>query len=376
ALRRLLDDIPAEHPLTAVIHTAGVLGDGTVLTLTADRIDAVARAKSDAAWNLHRTTAELGLPLTAFVLFSSAAATFGTAGQAGYAAANAYLDALAHLRRAEGLPGVSVAWGLWAGADGMAGTLEDTDRARLARAGLAPLAPAEGLAAFDAALGAGRAAVLAARLAMPQLQAQAAAGTLSAFLSGLVRTPAGRPPAGGPADLAELRRRLAGRPEHEQHKLLLEFVRGQVADVLGHRSPERIDADRGFLDMGFDSLTSIELRNRLTAATGLRLPSTLVFNYPAPAALAEFLQTRLDPRQAAGPDPVFMAMDGLESVLGAVTPDMRTRIVTRMQNFLLRLGENQEAAADGAGGPAVAKDIESATDDEVFDFIDKELGIS
>ncbi|WP_255955357.1 type I polyketide synthase [Streptomyces odontomachi] len=376
ALRTLLASVPADRPVTGVVHSAGVLGDATVLKLTADQIDTVARAKSDAAWTLHRLAEELRLPLGAFVLFSSAAATFGTAGQAGYAAANAFLDALAAHRRAAGLPGLALAWGLWGQDGGMAGSLEDTDRVRLARAGLAPLAATEGLTAFDAALETGRAAVVAARLDMPQLQTQAESGSLPGVLHGLVRTPVGRAPLAAGDDVEDLRRKLVGRPEAEQHRMLLEFVRGQVAHVLGHRSPERIEADRGFLEMGFDSLTSIELRNRLTATTGLRLPSTLIFNYPAPAALAGFLQENLHPQAPAPADPVSMAMDGLESVLGAVTPDMRSKIINRMQTVLLKLGDNQPQTGGQSAAESVSATFESATDDEVFDFIDKELGIS
>ena len=372
ALAALLAAIPAEHPLTAVIHTAGVLDDATLHTLTPDHLDTALRPKADAAWNLHHLTQHHNL--TAFVLFSSVAGTLGTGGQANYAAANAFLDALAVHRRAHGLPATSLAWGLWEQDGGMAAGLGGADRSRLGRAGLVQLTVSEGLAAFDAALGADRAVVVAARLDMAQIRTQAEQGTLPALLRGLVRGPQRPADAEGAARAPELRRQLAGRPEPEQRGLLLEFVRHQVASILGHRSPERVEAERGFLDMGFDSLTAVELRNRLAAVTGLRLPSTLIFNYPAPTALADFLRTELDPQTSVTDDPLALVMNRVESLLEAADPERRTTMVARMQNFLLRLGE----VLDAAGGAAsdTATKFESATDDDVFAFIDNELGIS
>ncbi|MGC9543275.1 SDR family NAD(P)-dependent oxidoreductase [Streptomyces sp. UG1] len=372
ALAALLTAIPDNHPLTAVIHTAGVLDDATLHTLTPEQLDTVLRPKADAAWNLHHLTHDHDL--TAFVLYSSVAGTLGTGGQANYAAANTFLDALAVHRRAHGLPATSLAWGLWEQDGGMAAGLGGPDRSRLGRAGLVPLTVSEGLAAFDAALGADRAVVVAARLDRAQIRAQGEHGTLPALLRGLVREPQRPADAKGATGVPELRRQLAGRPESEQRGLLLEFVRHQVASILGHRSPERVEAERGFLDMGFDSLTAVELRNRLAAVTGLRLPSTLIFNYPAPTVLADFLRTKLDPQTSVTDDPLALVMNRIESLLEAADPQRRTTMVARMQNFLLRLGEVLDAA--GGAGSETATKFESATDDDVFAFIDNELGIS
>ncbi|MEU1800712.1 type I polyketide synthase [Streptomyces sp. NPDC019937] len=308
ALAATLATVPAEHPLTAVVHTAGVLDDGVIGSLTPERVAHVLRPKVDAAWNLHELTRELDL--TAFVLFSSASGVFGTPGQGNYAAANAFLDALAIRRRAEGLPAVALAWGPWAGA-GMAGGLDEADVARMRRAGLPPLTPEEGLALLDAALAGGEATTAPMRVDAVALRAQAAAGTLAPVLRGLVRVPVRRAvdtAAGGAAGLAE---RLAGLSAAEQDRLLLDLVRTQVAAVLGHAGPQAVDEGRAFKDLGFDSLTAVELRNLLREATGLRLPPTLVFDYPTSAALVGHLRDEIigDRAEATVPDQVTTAAD-------------------------------------------------------------------
>ncbi|MFH8367650.1 type I polyketide synthase [Streptomyces sp. NPDC018031] len=292
ALAALIAAIPAAHPLTGVVHAAGVLDDGVVESLTPDRVDTVLRPKTDAAINLHQLTA--GLPLTAFVLFSSAAGTFGGSGQANYAAANAYLDALAAHRRAAGLPATSLGWGFWAERSGMTGHLDDEDVRRMRQGGITALTSDEGLALFDAAGTAGQATLLPVRLDIPALRARALSGGVPALLRGLVRVPGRRAAdaADGGAGGSQLDRRLAGLPEAGQQELLLDLVRTHVAEVLGHTGTETVEATRAFKELGFDSLTAVELRNRLNAATGLRLPATLVFDYPTPSALA--LQLRRD----------------------------------------------------------------------------------
>ncbi|MEY9969375.1 acyl transferase domain-containing protein/acyl carrier protein, partial [Streptacidiphilus sp. MAP12-16] len=288
ALAALLDAVPAEHPLTAVVHTAGVLDDGVISSLTPERIDGVLRPKVDAAWHLHELTRDLDL--SAFVLFSSAAGLFGAAGQGNYAAANGFLDALAQHRRAQGLTATSLAWGLWAG--GMAGTLDHADVQRMTRGGVAPLTPELGLALFDAATAQDTAVLVPIRLDLAGLRAQARAGLLPGLLRGLVRTPARRAAdAGASAAGSSLLQRLLGLTEADQQRELLELVRSQVALVLGHAGPHAVDPGKAFRETGFDSLTSVELRNRLNAATGVRLPATLVFDYPTPTALAGYLLT-------------------------------------------------------------------------------------
>ncbi len=282
-LEVLLGSIPQEHPLAGVVHTAGVLDDGVVGRLTAERLDGVLAPKADAAWYLHQLTESLDLSL--FVLFSSAAGTLGNPGQGGYAAANVFLDGLAAYRRARGLAGVSMAWGLWEQAGGLSGGLGEADRARLKRVGMGALSSREGLRLFDAALDGGEALLLPLPLDLAVLRAQARAGVLPAIFAGLVRVPTRRAgDAGG-----SLARRLAGLPEAEREGVVLELVRGEVAAVLGYASAEAIDAQRAFKDLGFDSLAAVELRNRLNASTGLRLPATLVFDYPTAAALTSYI---------------------------------------------------------------------------------------
>ncbi|WP_329061791.1 type I polyketide synthase [Streptomyces sp. NBC_01429] len=285
ALAAVLAAIPAERPLTAVVHAAGVLADGVLSSLTPERLDTVLRPKVDAAANLHELTA--GLDLRAFVLFSSASGTLGSPGQANYAAANAYLDALAGHRRDLGLPAVSMAWGLWAHASGMTGTLDDTDRSRISRGGVAALETDEGLALFDAALRSPDPAVLPMKLEPAGLRAQGEG--LAPLFRGLVpvrRQSTAGAPAGG-AD--SLRRRLAALPETEREPVLVDLVRGHVATILGHRSLETVGRSTAFRELGFDSLAAVELRNGLTTATDLRLPATLVFDHPTPVELARYL---------------------------------------------------------------------------------------
>ncbi|HEX2312789.1 MAG TPA: SDR family NAD(P)-dependent oxidoreductase, partial [Thermomonospora sp.] len=286
ALAALISGI--ERPLTAVIHAAGVLDDGVLTSLTPERLDTVLRPKVDAAWNLHELAGDVG----AFVLFSSVSALIGNPGQANYAAANAFLDALARHRHAQGRPATSIAWGPWAEVGGMAGRLADADMARFGRQGFAPVNPEQALALLDVTLGLSRPTVVAARLDQAALRAQAEGGALPPLFRGLVRAPARRAAtaAGGGSSLA---RRLASLPESEQLAEVLAVVRTTTANVLAHGAPESIDTGRAFKELGFDSLTAVELRNQLNTATGLRLPTTLVFDHPSPNALAEYVRAEL-----------------------------------------------------------------------------------
>ncbi|MCM3887584.1 type I polyketide synthase, partial [Frankia sp. R82] len=315
ALAELLASVPPQHPLTAVVHTAGVLDDGVVTAMTAEMLDRVLRPKVDAAWHLHDLTRNL--ELSGFVLFSSAAAVFGGPGQGNYAAANAVLDAFAAWRRAAGLPAVSMGWGLWERRGGMTGHLDGSDVRRLTRGGLQPLSTEQGLALFDAALQGGEAAVAPMRLDLAALRAQFAATTVPHLLRGLIRPRARRaatvqavggvPAAGeGAAPAAGLARRVAGLPVADGDAVLLTIVQAAVAAVLGHDSPQAVDTARAFRDLGFDSLTAVELRNRLGAATGVRLPVTLVFDYPTPAALVGHLRDRLLDSPAAAVPSAFL----------------------------------------------------------------------
>ncbi|HEY0699820.1 MAG TPA: type I polyketide synthase, partial [Micromonospora sp.] len=288
ALAAVLAGIPGEHPLTGVVHAAGVLDDGVLAALTPERLASVLRPKVDAAVTLHELTA--GQDLALFVLFSSGAGVLGGAGQGNYAAANAFLDGLAAHRRAVGLSGVSLAWGYWAQTSGMTGHLGQAELTRMTRAGVRPLTTDEGLALFDAALGHDEPLLVPVGLDLGALRA--GTGPLPALYRGLVHRPVRRT-AQGPASSTALVDRLANLSAAQRDERLLGLVRTYVSAVLGHADPDGIEADRSFKDLGFDSLTAVELRNRLIAATGLRLPATLVFDHPTPVALARRIRDEL-----------------------------------------------------------------------------------
>ncbi len=283
-----------EGRLSAVVHVAGVLDDGVVTAQSPDRVDRVFTPKVDAVVNLHELTKDAGL--SAFVLFSSAAGTFGSVGQANYAAANAFLDAFAHHRRAQGLPAVSLAWALWAQRSAMTEHLGETDVARMMKGGMIPLASRDGLSLFDAALNSAHPVLVPVKFDTAKLRARPE--NVPALLRDLVRAPVRRASAGAAVD-GGLKQRLAGLPSGEREWALVDLVRGHVASVLGHSSPHEIESGRAFTDLGFESLTAVELRNRLGTATGLRLPATLVFDHPTSAALAGFLRQRLFPDEPA-----------------------------------------------------------------------------
>jgi NADPH:quinone reductase-like Zn-dependent oxidoreductase/NADP-dependent 3-hydroxy acid dehydrogenase YdfG len=371
ALAGLLAGLPADRPLTGVIHAAGVLDDGVIASLTPDRIDAVLRPKADAAWHLHELTRDMDL--RAFVLFSSAAATFGSAGQGNYAAANTFLDALAARRRAAGLPATSLAWGLWADASAMTGHLGEAGRARMARGGVAALSADEGLALLDLAVARDEAMLVPARLDVTGLRAQAAGGAvLPALLRGLAAPPGGPArravsAAAEPGESQSLLERLAARSGPDRDRMLLDLVRAHAAAVLGYPSPEAVEAGRAFSELGFDSLTALELRNRLTAATGLALPATLIFDRPTLAAVADYLRAELIPAEAVIQPPAFAELDRLESALSGLTGDRDAR-----ENITRRLQAMLSNWIDAQSAETRESDIEfqSASLDEVFDFLD------
>ncbi|WP_435135599.1 type I polyketide synthase [Actinacidiphila sp. bgisy144] len=374
--RDALADVLRERRLTGVVHVAGVLDDGVLDALDESRFDAVLRPKVDAAWNLHELTR--GMDLSAFVLFSSAAGVFGNAGQANYASANVFLDALAQARRAEGLPGLSLAWGLWAGAESaMTAGLGVADQKRIARLGAEALSEAEGLALLDRALGAGGGAgtdglLVPVRLNLPALRGrpEEAPALLRALVPARVRrhAAAGAAREGGPG-LAE---QLAGMNEGRRAAHLLALVRTEVAAVLGHRSAATVEPERAFKDLGFDSLTAVELRNRLHSASGLKLAATVVFDHPTSADLARHLRTQIPDLPAAGPEWLLGELDRIEQALADVDPNDEQS--AGIQQRLAALAARFEAAARPAEAEEVADQIDAATDDEIFAFIDNELG--
>ena len=296
ALEDLLASIPAEHALTGVVHAAGVLDDALVGSLTPERVDVVLAAKADGAWYLHELTQDLGLGM--FVLFSSAAGVLGSPGQGNYAAASTFLDALACYRRTRGLAATSLAWGLWSEYSEMVG---QANSVRVGRQGMRGLSAAEGLDLLDAGLTCGEPALVAARLDTAWL---ARSETVPPLLSGLVRRRGRRAAADGTVGDGGLAGRLAGLSDADRAAAVLDLVRGHVAATLGHASPQAVEPGRAFRDLGFDSLTAVELRNRLGVVTGLRLPATAVFDYPTPEALSGYLLSRLAGGPAAAGRPV------------------------------------------------------------------------
>jgi acyl carrier protein len=344
-----------------------VLDDGVVGSLTPERLRTVLAPKVDAAWHLHELTRDLDL--AAFVLYSSVSGVLGSAGQANYAAANVFLDALAQHRRARGLPALSLAWGPWEGG-GMTSGLDDAATQRMARSVLPPLSVPAGLALFDAATAVDTPTLVPVLVrpgnarpdtpVAPVLRGLVKAGRRAAARSGAAAA------AGLAAHLAELR-------DGERIRFLVDLVRNHAAAVLGHASGDAVAPELEFRQLGFDSLTAVELRNSLAAATGIRLPATLVFDHPTPAAAAEFLLAELSGAAEGPATPSVLAeLDRLENALSAGEPDdvAKAGVVVRLQALLARLG----GTGGGTDATGVTERIHAASADEVLAFIDNELG--
>ncbi|MFF3547642.1 SDR family NAD(P)-dependent oxidoreductase, partial [Streptomyces platensis] len=368
ALAELLAAVPQAHPLTAVVHAAGVVEDGVVTSLTPGHLDTVLRPKVDAAWNLHELTKDLGL--SAFILFSSAAAHFGNAGQGNYAAANAFLDALAHHRRAQGLPAVSMAWSVWAERVQAA---DQSEEMRAERISAGAMTAELGMVLFDHARRAGEPVLVPIPLDIPAIRAlpkDRIPILLHGLMPGDTRRSAGSEGPGekGWAD------RLIAMPADKQRETALALVRTHVASVLAYESADQVEDHRPFKDLGFDSLTAVKLRNQLAAVGGLTLPATLVFDHPTPVALAEFLRAELVPAEADPSARLLAELDRIAAGLPEIAPDAagRDKITARLRSILWQWDESR----NGESPENSDEDFDSATDDELFDALDNELGMS
>jgi len=367
ALEQLLASIDPAAPLRAVIHTAATLDDGVFDALTPERLRKVLRPKLDAAVHLHELTAQL--PLSAFVLFSSAAGVLGSMGQANYAAANSFLDALAVRRRASGLPATSLAWGYWEERSQLTAQLSAADLQRMRRLGVGGLSTQEGLALLDAAVARPEALFAAVRFDGVQLS-QAALHPLLRGLAPAARRARAQEPAREAAE--SLAKRLSVLREPERRRALLELVRGEVAQVFG-LAAAAVNPNRPLQELGLDSLMALELRNRLSAACALRLPATLLFDHPTPAALAAQLHLELFEERAAESDvdalgPVLAELDRLESLFSSLElePESRARVTERLQALLWRHAPSAAPASD--------LELDSASAEDVFRMIDARLG--
>ncbi|MFD2421811.1 SDR family NAD(P)-dependent oxidoreductase [Amycolatopsis pigmentata] len=365
ALARLIAGVPADRPLTGVFHLAGVLDDGVIESLTGERLAAVVRPKVLGAWHLHELTRDHNLEH--FVLFSSVSGVLGGAGQANYAAANAYLDALAQMRRAQGLHALSVAWGPWAGA-GMAGTVSATSTSWH---GMEPMAPDSALIALRRALEERDHAVLVANVRWEQLVPQFTAVRRSALFSALpeARAIATADTTATPATATKNVTELTG-PELEEALLVL--VRGEVAALLGYEGPDAIDPRTSFGELGLDSLGAVELRNRLASAVDLRLPATLLFDYPSAGKLVRHLASLLGGDDLASEvEPVLAALDRLESTVAGLSPDdlERFKLSARLQTLV----SSVHRALDGIASPASPELGDNATAEDILAFLDREM---
>jgi acyl transferase domain-containing protein/acyl carrier protein len=370
-LAALIESLPQDRPLKMVVHAAGMACNGAIDSLTPEDFEQTLSAKAQGALNLDALTEDLDL--SAFVLFSSIAGVFGSGFQAPYAAANAYLDALAAQRRARGKCATSVAWGPWEG-EGMA-TQEGAGEA-LRRRGLERIAPQLAIEALQGALCRGETLVTVADIRwdtyarlftsarsrpliedLPEVRATLAAG------SGVDERVAGR----------VLRERVREMSAEERRRLLLELVGVEVARVMGNASLETTDSKRAFKELGFDSLMAVELHSRLSAATGIELPATLVFDYPTPIAVVECLLAELAEDGGSASASVESGLIGLERSLIALTDDAeRRRVTVRLRTLLAGLDDSERGRERGA--ITVVEQMQSASDEEIFDFIDRQLG--
>jgi acyl carrier protein len=343
------------------MHAAGVAQQfNPVSETTVDELAEVISGKVGGAANLHELLGDT--ELDAFVLFSSNAALWGSGGNGAYAAGNAYLDVLAAQRRALGLTATSVAWGAWA----------DTQQSvtdYMQRRGVGGMAPDLALAALAQAVEQDETFIAVADIDWDRFVVGFTSGRPSPLLDEVTQAHRAATEAerrdDGTAAQSVLMRRMAGLPEQEQTDLLLGIVGAEVAAVLRHSPADRIPADRAFKNLGFDSLTAVELRDRLAAATGLRLPASLVFDHPTPLALAKQLRTELVPGLA----PVLAGLDALENAILALAGDGAAagKLADRLASLARQVRGGDESRH-------LDDDLESASAEEMFDLIDRQLG--
>ncbi|MEU5367128.1 type I polyketide synthase [Streptomyces sp. NPDC005925] len=369
-LRRLLGRTPDEHPLTAVIHAAGITDLTSIGELTSARLGEVLGSKADAARHLHELTRDLDL--TAFVMFSSGAGVWGSGQQGAYGAANHYLDALAEHRRSHGLPATSVAWGPWAEA-GM--SADEESLMYFKRFGLHPIAPDLCVKALHQAVGAGEATLTVANFDWATFTPTFTAQRPSPFLEDLPENQREPEQAGSAAETSAFRAELAKTPASQRHGFLVQHVRTCAAATLG-RTVEDIPATKPFQELGFDSLTAVQLRNQLNTTTGLSLPATVIFDHPTSEALASHLRGQLgDGGEAAGEGNVLAALDTWDATYGTAELDeaARRRIVGRLRVLVSKWSPEQDGPE---GGDLAHADLEAASADDIFDLISNEFGKS
>ncbi len=373
-LAALIESLPKDCPLSMVVHAAGVASLCAIDSLTVADFEQALSAKAQGALNLDELTA--GLDLSEFVLFSSIASTFGSGQQAPYAAANAYLDALAAQRRARGLPATSVAWGPWEG-EGMA-TREGTGEV-LRRRGLERIAPQLAIEALQGALSREETLLTVADIRWERYARLFTSARSRPLIEDLPEVRAALEVVAGREDRETgggLPARLGEASVEERRRLLVELVRAEVARVMGHSSLETIDLKRAFKELGFDSLMAVELHSRLEAAVGVRLPTTLVFDYPTPTAVVEHLLGKLAGDGVSGSAAVESELVSLERSLSTLDDGAeRKHAATRLRTLLASLdGEDRRRSPDEEGSVTVVERMEAASDEEIFDFIDQQLG--
>ncbi|WTY78000.1 SDR family NAD(P)-dependent oxidoreductase [Streptomyces phaeochromogenes] len=391
ALAALLDSVPAQYPLTAVFHVAGVMHQSARLSgTTLEEFAEIGRSKIAGATHLDELLAEQ--PLEAFVLFSSGAAVWGSAGQCAYAGANAFLDALAHRRRARGLAASSVAWGAWRG-----GMVDEGAAAQLRRLGAPALDAEPALALLGQALEDRETHLVAGDFDWPRFAETYTFARPRPLMRALPEVAAAlaAPDRPGPSDTGPgngngsssgssggdpaLIARLAALPEADREAALVELVNEQVAQVLNYDDPAEIGQDRAFKDLGMDSMTAIDLRNRIGATVGVLLPATVVFDHASPAALARHLRKELFDDEPGTVDGVLADLARLEATMTALPPEeiARTRLPARLQSLISRLTEStgETDGTDGTDTAAVADRLQEASAADVLAFIDKELGV-